>query len=87
MNVGRTNSPAPNTAGVTAPASGANYSVPGYDRQCIKVNATDPGSWTGVTLGIPQMTATMTADRVAEVGNFVYDQGSVCGGTPGWNNK
>ena len=87
VNVGRTNSPAPNTAGVRAPAGGANYSVPGYDRQCIKVSSSDPGSWTGVTLGVPQMTATMTSAVIAPVGNFVYDQGSVCGGTPGWNNK
>ncbi len=85
--VGATNSPPPNTAGMRAPTAGANYSVPGYDRQCIKVNASDPGSWTGVTLGLPQMTATMTSAVTGEVGNFVYDQGSSCGSTPGWNWK
>jgi len=85
--VGSTNSPPPNTAGARAPVSGANYSVPGYDRQCVKVNATDPGSWTGITLGLPQMTATMTSAVTGEVGNFVYDQGGSCGSTPGWNWK
>jgi hypothetical protein len=83
VNVGYSGSGGP--FGPVAPTSGANYSVPDQDRQCIKVSATDPGSWASVSYGLPQWTSTMTSAVTGSYGTFVYDQGAGCGGTDGWN--
>ena len=85
VNVGMSASGGP--TGAVAPVSGANYSVPVQDRQCVKVSGTDPGSWGTVSYGLPQMTATMTSAVTAGYSAFVYDQGTGCGGASGWNGK
>jgi hypothetical protein len=85
VNVGMSASAGP--TGPVAPTSGANYSVPAQDRQCIKVSATDPGAWGSVSFGLPQWTSTMTSAVTGGYGVYVYDQGPSCGGSSGWNFK
>ena len=85
VNVGMSASGGP--TGAVAPSSGANYSVPVQDRQCIKVSGSDPGAWSGVSYGLPQLTATMTSALTGAVQAWAYDQGTGCGGSSGWNNK
>jgi hypothetical protein len=85
VNVGMSADAGP--TGPVAPTGGANYSVPAKDRQCIKVSSTDPGSWASVSYGLSQWTSTMTSEVTAGYGTFVYDQGTACGGTAGWNMK
>ncbi len=85
VNIGMSASAGP--TGPVAPTSGANYSVPLQDRQCVKVSATDPGSWDSVSYGLGQWTSTMSSEVTAGYGNYVYDQGTACGGAPGWNGK
>ena len=75
--------------GPAAPVGGINYSVPGYDRNCVKVSPTsaDPVNWGGITANIPQLSFTMTSAVTAEVGTFIYDKGTLCGGSSGWTGK
>jgi hypothetical protein len=75
--------------GPVAPVGGANYSVPGYDRICIKVSATDPGAggWGSVGFGLPPLTSTMSSAVTGFYQAWVYDFGSACGGVNGWGGK
>ena len=87
VNVGNSASAGP--TGPVAPVGGANYSVPGEDRQCVKFSPTsaDPGDWGSISSNIPQLTATMTSAVTSGYSAFVYDQGPLCGGASGWNGK
>jgi hypothetical protein len=75
--------------GPVAPVAGANYSVPAYDRNCVKVSPTaaDPVDWSGISPNIPQITSTMTSEVTAEYGTYIYDKGTLCGGVSGWDGK
>ncbi len=75
--------------GPVAPVAGANYSVPAFDRNCVKVSPTaaDPVNWSSISPNIPRITSTMTSAVTAEYGTFIYDKGTACGGASGFDRQ